>query len=117
MKRMDTSKPFAFFLEFLLVLFFFALSAMIVLRIYAQAQTMHTKDQQSLQALAYARNAIARPENLEPGRYGLDPEMEKEGTYYQVVIEQDEDGKGTYQILHEDTVLVSLRYYAGGQEE
>ena len=79
MKRMDTSKPFAFFLEFLLVLFFFALSAMIVLRIYAQAQTMHTKNQQSLQALAYARNAIARPENLEPGSYGLDPEMEKEG--------------------------------------
>ena len=114
MKRIDTSKPFAFFLEFLLVLFFFALSAMIVLRIYAQAQTMHTQDQQSLQALTAARNAIANPETLVPGTYGLDETMEKAGTVYQVVIDQEEDGKGTYKILHDDTVLVSLRYYAGG---
>lgn len=117
MRQIDTSKPFSFFLEFLLVLFFFALSSMIVLRVYTQARTVQLEDHERLQALAYAQNQIEDPGLLQEGTYQLDKNLEQQGTYYTVVVQEDDQGIGTFSVRKGDTVLVSLSYYVGGDQE
>lgn len=115
MKNIENSKPFSFFLEFLLVLFFFAISMMIVFRIYTQAALTHREDAQRLQALTYARTQIQNEDALVPGTYGLSEDMKKEGSFYQVVIKEEDSGYGTFSVYKGETELVVLTYFSKGE--
>lgn len=114
MKRIDTSKPFAFFLEMLLVLFFFALSSMIILSIYGKAVEIHQEDSARRKALIYAQNQIAKKEDLKAGSYRMNADLDQKGNVFEVKIQIQEDGWGTFTVFQDTTELVCLDFYQGG---
>ena len=115
MKKIDTAKPFAFFLEILIVLFFFALSSVIFLTVYGKAMAIKTEDQARQQALVYAQNQIADPSSLESGQYSLNEDMTASGDVFTIYIQQEENGMGTLRVEWKDRELVCLSYYQEGE--
>lgn len=92
MRKIETSKPFAFFLELLLVIFFFAISATIILQVYASAIQKNQFDHDRRKAMLFAQNVIEGNQDLSVIQKEYDQNFENEGNYFQVeIVESNED--------------------------
>lgn len=113
MRRSATSTPFSFLLEMLLVLFFFSISAAILVSVYGRCVWINKEDLLTKEALILAQNAIQDPLSLKEGTY--EEVIEKQTC--QIVIEEQDDGFGTYTVYANEKELFSLSYYKGGEGE
>lgn len=115
MRKIETSKPFAFFLELLLVIFFFAISATIILQVYASAIQKNQFDHDRRKAMLFAQNVIEGNQDLNAIQKEYDQNFENEGDYFQVeIVESNEDFPHyTLCIWQDELLLVEYSLYAG----
>lgn len=89
---MSKSKPIAFFVEFLLVLFFFIVVSCFVVQAFFHAYQTHQNDQLKHEALLIAQN-VAETWDGQMDSYiqdGFTISFEKEDVYVHVIVSSDD---------------------------
>mgnify|MGYP003205664422 FL=1 len=119
MRKIETSKPFAFFLELLLVIFFFAISATIILQVYASAIQKNQFDHDRRKAMLFAQNVIEGNQDLNTIQKEYDQNFENEGNYFQVEIVESTEDFPHYAlcIWQDEQLLIEYSLYTGEDYE
>lgn len=112
MRKIHSQKPFTFFLEFLLALVFFMLSATILLQVYAGSMRLHQEDEDRRKAMLFAQNLMESGQDLSTYMHSFDQEFQKEGDYFQVQMICKESPYLHYvlEIRHDQTILVEYEW-------
>lgn len=89
---MSKSKPVAFFVEFLLVLFFFMIIATFVVQAFFHSYQIHKEDMTKQEALLLAQNIVQTWDgSLEPySKDDFDISFAKDSVYVDVIVSQEE---------------------------
>lgn len=119
MRKIEASKPFAFFLELLLAIFFFAISSMIILQVYASAIQKNQLDDDKRKAMLFAQNVIEGEKDLQMIKTSYDKDFKEEGDYFQVEIEESNERFPHYilYIWKDKELLVEYTLYTGEKYE
>ena len=107
---------FSFLMEFLFVIFFFSLSAMICIQIYSNSYVTNQRANQTKEALEFAQNYIETNETIQEGTYTFDEQFEEnQNSYYIMTIEYSNESYPHYvlSIEQDGNVLVSIPFYKG----
>lgn len=112
MRKIHSQKPFTFFLEFLLALVFFMISATILLQVYAGSMRLHQQDEDRRKAMLFAQNLIESDQDLSTYTQSFDQEFQNEGDYFQAQMIYKESPYPHYvlEIRHDQAVLVEYEW-------
>lgn len=101
---------FSFLMEFVIILFFFTISAMICTQIFTRSVMRNTRANEKRAALEYATNYIESHDHIKKSYISLDSNFEESiEPYYDVLIEK-ENGQYTITVNRLDDTLVSISF-------
>lgn len=107
-----STKSFSFLLEFIIVLFFFACSSAICVKIQGQAQQTNQKARDTTVAIEIIQNYLALDMQ---GATSYDQNGQESSEGYFTIQQKQVDDIVEVSILHDEDVLMTLPYYKGGQ--
>lgn len=102
-----SKKPFSFFLELVLVLFFFLISSTILIQIYARMMQISNQDSYRQEAMVIAQNEI------EAGTHKTNFQEKRHGNVYTVKIKEIKENQYRMRIYIKNTKVLDYTYYKG----
>ena len=118
-KRTKNTKSLSFLLEYLFVLFFFALSAMICIQIYAKSIVMNTSANIEKAAMDYAQEAIEQQAFTQSAYQYLDEDgqiVDQDQAMFILTCQKSDTRFPHYNVnvQYDDEQILSLPFYQKG---
>lgn len=118
-KRTKNTKSLSFLLEYLFVLFFFAISAMICIQIYTKSITINTTANVEKMALEYAQEAIEHQVFQQSAYQYLDyggKMVDEADAIYTLSCHKESNDFSHYRVdvNYKDKAILSLPFYQEG---